>query len=77
MPYQKTLIIVQGCWTLITGPRYKFHTVWNLKLVLEIAGCPCISRGGYWSHAFSALMLLVWRQEGYPACKKMSGGMLA
>jgi len=27
--------------------------------------------------AFSALMLLVWWQEGHPACKKLSGGMLA
>jgi len=27
--------------------------------------------------AFSALTLLVRRQEGYPACKKLSGGMLA
>ena len=27
--------------------------------------------------AFSALMLLIRRQEGYPACKKLSGGMLA
>jgi len=26
--------------------------------------------------AFSALTLLVGRQEGHPACKKMSGGML-
>jgi len=26
---------------------------------------------------FSALMLLVGRQEGNPACKKMSGGVLA
>ena len=24
--------------------------------------------------AFSALTLLVWRQEGHPACKKLSGG---
>jgi len=29
------------------------------------------------SHAFSALTLLVGRQEGHPACKKLSGGMLA
>ena len=29
-----------------------------------------------WS-AFSALMLLVGRQEGHPACKKLSGGVLA
>jgi len=27
--------------------------------------------------AFSALMLLVGQQEGYPACKKLSGGVLA
>jgi len=26
---------------------------------------------------YSALTLLVWWQEGYPACKKLSGGMLA
>jgi len=32
--------------------------------------------GIYWHHAafaFSALMLLVGRQEGHPACKKLSG----
>ena len=28
-------------------------------------------------HAFSALVLLVGRQEGHPACKKLSGGVLA
>jgi len=27
--------------------------------------------------AFSALMLMVGRQEGYSACKKLSGGVLA
>jgi len=27
--------------------------------------------------AFSALTLLVARQEGHPACKKLSGGVLA
>jgi len=27
--------------------------------------------------AFSALVLLVGRQEGHPACKKLSGGILA
>jgi len=26
---------------------------------------------------FSALTLLVGQQEGHPACKKLSGGMLA
>ena len=29
------------------------------------------------SYAFSALTLLVGRQEGHPACKKQSGGVLA
>ena len=28
-------------------------------------------------HAFSALTLLVGRQEEHPACKKLSGGVLA
>jgi len=31
---------------------------------------------GLWSFAFSALTLLVGRQEGHPACKKQSGGVL-
>jgi len=29
------------------------------------------------SDPFSALTLLVGRQEGHPACKKLSGGLLA
>ena len=28
-------------------------------------------------YAFSALTLLVGRQEGHPACKKLNGGVLA
>ena len=28
-------------------------------------------------YAFSALMLLVGQQEGHPACKKLSSGVLA
>ena len=34
----------------------------------------------YYCHyyaAFSAMTLLVGRQEGHPACKKLSGGVLA
>jgi len=31
----------------------------------------------YRTYAFSALTLLVGRQEGHPACKKLSGGVLA
>jgi len=36
-----------------------------------------ISAVYYLSCAFSALMLLVGWQEGHPACKKLSGGVLA
>jgi len=31
---------------------------------------------GHWLFAFSALTLLVGRQEGHPACKKLSGEVL-
>jgi len=36
----------------------------------------CI-RSAFSASAFSALMLLVGRQKGHPACKKLSGGLLA
>jgi len=36
-----------------------------------------ILHSGGWRSAFSALMLLVGRQKGQPACKKLSGGVLA
>ena len=36
----------------------------------------CVYVGVYVS-AFSALTLLVGRQEGHPVCKKLSGGVLA
>ena len=37
---------------------------------------PEIVRGKLLWRAFSALTLLVGRQEGHPACKKLSGGVL-
>ena len=43
-----------------------------LKVVLQI--CFCFRDEQF---AFSALTLLVGRQEGHPACKKQSGGVLA
>ena len=36
--------------------------------------CPMLKSNAF---AFSALTLLVGRQEGHPACKKLSGGVLA
>jgi len=38
---------------------------------ITLATCYCCN------DAFSALTLLVGRQEGYLACKKLSGGVLA
>ena len=43
-----------------------------LKVVLQI--CFCFRDEQF---AFSALTLLVGRQEGHPVCKKQSGGVLA
>ena len=37
----------------------------------------CVVIGAFNACAFSALMLLVGRQEGHPACKKLNGGLLA
>jgi len=39
--------------------------MWNIILVV------------FHYQAFSALTLLVGRQKGHPACKKLSGGVLA
>ena len=45
---------------------------YQLCVLIEISVCGVVV-----DCAFSALMLLVGRQEGHPACKKLSGGMLA
>jgi len=42
----------------------------------KIKGGHFLGHGVYFC-AFSALTLLVGRQEGHPACKKLSGGVLA
>ena len=42
---------------------------WCIFLVYNMHICACCKRGKS-MHAFSALMLLVGRQEGHPACKK-------
>jgi len=42
--------------------------------------CPSLLRVPVFLHifsAFSALTLLIGWQEGHPACKKLSGGVLA
>jgi len=45
-------------------------SVMSLTRCLVIFSCAALN-------AFSALMLLVGRQEGHPACKKLSGRVLA
>jgi len=42
-------------------------------MVIMISVCPCVCT---YLIACSALTLLVGRQEGHPACKKLSGGVL-
>jgi len=46
--------------------------------LLGPAVCSSLFCAEWWGAvAFSALTLLVGRQEGHPACKKLSGGVLA
>jgi len=58
------------------------QSIWN-KLPLEICNNSSFAsfKGNlktyYFSRAFSALTLLVGQQEGHPACKKLSGEVLA
>ena len=53
-----------------THPCFILYTVskWDQTNDIHLSGL---------SSAFSALMLVVGRQEGHPACKKQSGGVLA
>ena len=49
----------------------------HLKLHIDITLHYYWYYGVVLRYAFSALMLLVGRQEGHPACKKLSGRLLA
>ena len=63
--------ITSICWSTLNEPAtwFSIQLSWTVfwLLLLNI----------YASYAFSALTLLVWREEGHPACKKLSGGVLA
>ena len=56
-------------------------TVYSVEMGLPVrylAGPSSVMVQGLFDNlAFSALTLLVGRQEGHPACKKLSGGVLA
>jgi len=51
-------------------------TGWIWKKNIDIVNVTLLPVG-WEAIAFSALTLLVGRQEGHPACKKLSGGVLA
>ena len=47
------------------------------RAVKRVCVCVCVCVVLSRCFAFSALTLLVGRQEGHPACKKLSGGVLS
>jgi len=55
-----------GSWLLTIRQFHNVHKWLNLVISIDVCGNAC-----------SALMLLVGRQEGHPACKTLSGGVLA
>jgi len=55
------------------GQRLKFETLVSAKDEVTHLFCLPLLLG----YAFSALTLLVGRQEGHPTCKNLSGGVLA
>jgi len=61
-----------------TGQYWSSKHRWLITLLkFEVILCIFISSyEQYIVFAFSALTLLVGRQEGYPACKKQSGGVM-
>ena len=57
--------IAELLWTAVSHPTKECNI--NIRLIYN----------NYLVRAFSALMLLIGWQEGHPACKKLSGGVLA
>ena len=62
-------------WLLSKWPEISH--LWVLQSINNIGLIKIIPLGSMSTDAFSALTLLVGRQEGHPACKKLSGGVLA
>jgi len=61
---------VQSAAVVATSWRYTNVLIVIITSIINIA---CF----LFLYPFSALTLLVGRQEGHPACKKLSGGVLA
>jgi len=60
----------------LTRPHVKWHVLQHQRQTSYYINCKMPN--SFWclvqNYAFSALTLLVGRQEGHPACKKLSGG---
>ena len=57
---------------------HTYHSYWFRSfLYMYMHHLEKMHQKRYINIAFSALTLLVGRQEGHPACKKLSGGVLA
>ena len=68
---------VQRCFRFVSVPQIRSHDFWRY-INLYVCMFVCMHKHVlYVCIAFSALTLLVGRQEGHPACKKLSGGVLA
>ena len=66
--------------TLILSTQQNCHfdpILWKLNKILCYSVASVLVRTFAETLAFSAVTLLVGRQEGHPACKKLSGGVLA
>ena len=78
-----TMVLGSGSYRIGSSVEFDWcsvNCIQELKRVtLSAASCSAVNcyRCLLLAFAFSALMLLVWRQEGHPVCKKLSGGVLA
>ena len=61
----------------IRGDMIEVYKIVSGKYDSAITPALIISDTHMYARALSALTLLVGRQEGHPACKKLSGGVLA
>jgi len=66
------------CYSLVSLPVDHWLSATTVTVVEDELILPVKITTGFspYSIAFSALMLLVRRQEGHPACKKLSGRVL-
>jgi len=59
------------CIKFSSGIMHTLHSWWNWPYLYFLHFCKC-----YCLQCFESLTPLVGQQEGHPACKKLSGGML-